>query len=107
MTTFAWTVNNMFTQQQPDPNYVVTVLWELTATDGQYTASTTGFTNFDSQQSTTFIPYDQLTQDIVIGWVQASLGEQGVTNYEVSMQAQIDSQINPPVNPQNTPLPWA
>ena len=107
MTNYTWTINQMFTVQNPDPNYVVNVIWTLTGVDGQYTASIGGNTVFDSQQSETFVPYDQLTEPLVIGWVQAALGEQGIANYEANVQGQIDSQINPPVTPQNTPLPWA
>ena len=106
-TTYTWSINSMYTLQQPDPNYVVNVLWTLTGTDGQYTASIEGNTVFSSNQSGTFIPYDQLTQDTVIGWVQASLGEQGIANYQANVQGQIDSMITPPVSPTNTPLPWA
>jgi hypothetical protein len=106
-TTYTWTVNQMYTVQQPDPNYVVNVIWTLTGVDGQYTASIQGNSLFDSNQSSTFIPYNQLTQDIVIGWVQNELGPQGIANTEACVQGQINSQINPPVSPQNTPLPWA
>jgi hypothetical protein len=106
-TTYTWTVNQMYTVQQPDPNYVVNVIWTLTGVDGQYTALIQGNSMFDSNQSGTFIPYDQLTQDIVIGWVQNQLGPVGISNYEANVQGQINSQINPPVSPQNTPLPWA
>lgn len=106
-TTYTWTVNQMYTVQQPDPNYVVNVLWTLTGVDGQYTASIQGNSMFDSNQSSTFIPYDQLTQDIVIGWVQTQLGPQGIANFEANVQGQINSMITPPVSPQNSPLPWA
>lgn len=106
-TTYTWTVNQMYTVQQPDPNYVVNVLWTLTGVDGQYTASIGGNSTFDSNQSSTFIPYNQLTQDIVIGWVQAQLGTQGIANYEANVQGQINSMINPPISPENTPLPWS
>jgi hypothetical protein len=106
-TTYTWTVNQMYTLQQPDPNYVVNVLWTLTGVDGTTTASIGGNSPFDSNQSGTFIPYDQLTEAIVIGWVQAQLGEVGVSNFEANVQGQINSILNPPVSPQNTPLPWA
>jgi hypothetical protein len=107
MTTFAWTIDSMYTVQQPDPNYVVNVNWVLTGVQGTTTASVPGSTIFDSNQSSTFIPYDQLTEAIVIGWVQADLGAQGVTNFENCVQGQINSILNPPVSPQKTPLPWA
>jgi hypothetical protein len=105
-TTYTWTVNQMYTVQQPDPNYVVNVLWTLTGVDGQYTASIGGNSTFDSNQSGTFIPYNQLTQEMVLGWVKSGLGEQGIANFEANVQGQIDSMKTPPVSPQNTPLPW-
>lgn len=107
MTVYTWTVTNLYTMQQPDPNYVVNVLWDLTGVDGEYTALLSGNTVFDSSQSSSFIPYDQLTNDIVIGWVQADLGEAGIANFEASVQAILNIKMNPPPVPQNTPLPWS
>ena len=106
-TQFTWTINQMFTLQTPDPDYVVNVIWTLTGVDGEFTASIGGNTVFNSNQSSQFIPYNELTQDIVIGWVQASLGADGIANYEANVNGQIASMQNPPVSPQNTPLPWA
>ena len=106
MTTYTWTVTQMSTLQQPDPNYVVNAYWRLTGVDGQYTAYVESSSQFDSQQESNFIPYDQLTNDIVIGWVQNQLGASGISNWEACVQGQINSLINPPVSPQNTPLPW-
>ena len=106
MTTYTWTVTKLYTLQQPDPNYVVTAYWRLTGVDGQYTAYIENINTFDSQQESNFIPYDQLTNDIVIGWVQNQLGAGGISSWEACVQGQINSLINPPVSPQNTPLPW-
>ena len=106
-TQFTWTIDQMFTLQTPDPDYVVNVIWTLTGVDGEFTASIGGNTVFNSNQSSQFIPYNELTQDIVIGWVQASLGADGIANYEANVNGQIASMQNPPVSPQNTPLPWA
>ena len=107
-TNFTWTVDAMFTVQQPDPNYVVNVLWTLTGVDGENTASIGGNTVFSSaEQPESFTPYDQLTQAIVIGWVQDALGADGIANYEANVNGQIESQKNPPVSPENTPLPWS
>lgn len=104
-TTFTWTVDQMYTTDTPDPGFVVNVMWTLTGVDGQYTGSAGGNSQFTVQEGT-FTPYNQLTQEQVIGWVKAQLGEQGVANMEACVQGQIDSQITPPVSPQNTPLPW-
>ena len=57
MTTFTTTITAMYTLQQPDPNYVVNALWEVTGVDGEYTSSIQGNTQFTSQQGPDFIPY--------------------------------------------------
>lgn len=103
---YVWTVTNMYTVDTPDPGFVTTVEWLLTGTEGDYTASMKGISYFTNQEGT-FIPYDQLTQQQVIGWVQDQLGADGVANCEANIQGQISTQINPPVVPQNQPLPWA
>ena len=105
-TSFSWTIKQMFTVNTPDPDYVVNVIWTLTGVDGDYTASIDGNTVFDSQQESTFVPYSDLTQDQVIGWVQAALGPDGIANFEANVNGQIASMQNPPVSPTNTPLPW-
>ena len=103
MTTFTTTITAMYTLQQPDPNYVVNALWQVTGVDGSYTASIGGNTQFDSQQATPFIPYDQLTEAVVIGWIP----ESAITSAQACVQGQIDSMITPPVSPAAQPLPWA
>ena len=104
MTTFTTTITAMYTLQQPDPNYVVNVLWEVTGVDGEYTTAIGGNTTFDSSQvSETFIPYDQLTQAIVIGWIP----ENAMASAQACVQGMIDSMITPPVSPANTALPWS
>ena len=102
MTTFTTTITAMYTLQQPDPNYVVNALWEVTGVDGEYTASIGGNTTFNSNQSPSFIPYDELTEATVIGWIPAD----AMASAQACVQGQIDSMITPPVSPENTPLPW-
>lgn len=103
MTTFTTTITNLYTVQQPDPDYVVNALWTVTGVDGQYTASIDGNTMFSSQQGPDFIPYDQLTEATVIGWIPA----EAIASAQACVQGQIDSMITPPVSPANTALPWS
>jgi hypothetical protein len=104
MTTFTTTITAMYTLQQPDPNYVVNALWQVTGVDGEYTASIGGNTQFSSaDQEGTFTPYTQLTEEQVIGWIPANQ----IESAQACVQGQINSMITPPVSPQNTPLPWA
>jgi hypothetical protein len=101
MTTFTTTIDSMYTLDTPDPGFVVNVLWTVTGVDGSNTASIGGNSQFTMQEGT-FIPYDQLTEATVIGWIPA----EQIASAQACVQGQIDSMITPPVSPQNTPLPW-
>jgi len=104
MTTFTTRITAMYTLQQPDPNYVVNALWEVTGVDGANTASIGGNTQFNSaDQVGAFIPYASLTEATVIGWIPA----EAITSAQQCVQGQLDSMANPPVSPANTALPWA
>ena len=104
MTTFTTTITSMYTLDTPDPGYVVNALWQVTGVDGANTASIGGNTQFNSaDQEGAFVPYDQLTEATVIGWIP----ESAITSAQQCVQGQIDSMITPPVSPENTPLPWA
>ena len=103
-TTFTTRITAMYTLQQPDPNYVVNALWEVTGVDGANTASIGGNTQFNSaDQEGAFIPYASLTEAIVIGWIP----ESAITSAQSCVQGQINSMITPPVSPEAQPLPWA
>ena len=104
MTTFTTRITAMYTLQQPDPNYVVNALWEVTGVDGSNTASIQGNTQFNSaDQEGAFIPYSSLTESVVIGWIPA----EQIASAQSCVQGQIDSMINPPVSPEAQPLPWS
>ena len=104
MTTFTTRITAMYTLQQPDPNYVVNALWEVTGVDGTYTASIGGNTQFSSaDQEGAITPYADLTEAIVIGWIP----ESAIASAQACVQGQLDSMANPPVSPANTALPWS
>jgi hypothetical protein len=50
-----------------------------------------------------FIPFDELTEDVVLSWVHAALGAEQVAAYEANLDAQLDALINPPIL---TGMPW-
>ena len=102
-TTYTTRITAMYTVQQPDPNYVINALWEVTGVDGTYTASIQGNTQFDSTEQTTFVPYASLTESLVISWIP----ENQIDSAQSCVQGQIDSLITPPVFPEAQPLPWA
>jgi hypothetical protein len=109
MTTYTWTITNLLTETiEGHQDYVVIAIYNVFGTDGTYSASINSNTaQFSTEDMTTFIPYEDLTEEIVIGWIKETLGINGIISIEACIQGQIDSQINPPQTPQNTPLPWS
>tara|TARA_Y100000114_G_scaffold48561_2_gene44231 strand:- start:3712 stop:4179 length:468 start_codon:yes stop_codon:yes gene_type:complete len=53
-----------------------------------------------------FVEYDNLTENIVIGWVKSALGEERVKQIEDDIIAQIDAQKNPPAPTEGSGVPW-
>jgi hypothetical protein len=107
---YNWKVTNLFTLDEgTKTDYVVTALYNVTGIEQsggtEYTASLSNSAQFEVVQGDTFIPYADLTNTIVIGWIENQLGEDGVNNLQASVEGMINSEINPPVSPENTPLP--
>jgi hypothetical protein len=107
---YNWQVTNLYTiDEGTETDYVVTALYNVTGIETvsgtEYTASLSNSAQFEVVQGDTFIPYADLTNTIVIGWIETQLGEDGVNNLQASVEGMINSEINPPVSPQNTPLP--
>ena len=95
---FTWNVVQM--DRQSATGFVITVHYNVSAVDGEFTASTYGTVGY-TQEEGSYIPFEQLTKEIVVGWVQNSLGKDTV---EESLTAQIEAQKNPVTE---SGLPWA
>jgi propanediol dehydratase small subunit len=98
MINYNWTVVQM--ERKAADGFVTTVHYNVSAVDGDYSASTYGTVGF-TQEEMDYIPFEQLTPEQVIGWVKDSLGQETV---EEALAAQIEAQKNPV---QQSGLPWA
>ena len=109
MITYVWTITSLSTVPRVDARLDVVVLaqWTLVGKDELgVQGSLNSSSQFTLTQGQGYTPYKDLTEDEVIGWVQATLGIAGVTNAEASIQSQITSTLNPSVIPTPQPLPW-
>lgn len=97
-TVFTWSVVQM--NRLTVDNYVVTVHYNVSAVDGEYQSSTYGTVSYAQESGQNVIPYQDLTEAQVVGWVQTSLGKDTV---EASLESQIELQKNPVVA---TGTPW-
>jgi hypothetical protein len=86
-------------------DFVVTAHWRLAGTcDGHY-ASAYGSVSFKPDGSAPFTPYNQLTNEQVVEWVQAALGAEQVARLTESVSKELDSLAAPQVV--TKPLPWS
>ena len=109
MNIYNWEITNLYTiDVNSEKDYVVTAIYDVSATDGTYVSNLNGnvteFVVDDNKPN--YVPYAELTNDIVISWVKETLGENGVKSITNCLDGQIESQANPPKTPQNTPLPF-
>ena len=99
--TYTWSVNTL--DRELPVGVVYTVHWSLAASRANpdpsgeaYTAGSYGSQGFTADPSDPgFIPYDQLTEAVCIGWVQNALGAETVTSMEDGLSANLDEQETP------------
>jgi hypothetical protein len=106
MTTYTWSVTNMqvYPQSESEINVVCAAAWNVAGTDGTYNGSLNGSTAFKLDPSAPYTPYADLTQEQVLGWIFASIGEEG----KKTAQADIDAQIAYAASKvTDKPVPWA
>ena len=96
---------NEYPEFDGEQDVVFQVHWTLTGTEGEYTGSVYGSVGVSLDAESQFTPYNELTLEQVIGWVQDALGAEQVAAYEANVAQQIADQQNPPVV--SLPLPWA
>ena len=80
---------------------VITADWRCNGSQDQYSGTCYGSCSF-APPSGEFTPYEDLTQEQVLGWCFANGVDQKAIEANVSLQ--IQNQIDPPVV--SLPLPW-
>lgn len=72
---------------------VIKVQWRCVLTDGEYIAKDWGKCELTPDPSSpSYVPYEELTEDIVMGWLHKTLD---VDQIQQNLQAKIDSWKNP------------
>lgn len=95
--TITWNISQL--DRQTSDGFVTTAHWQASAVDGDYTASV--YSTCSWSDGTPTVPYDQLTQEMVLGWVWTNGVDKDAT--EASLIAQIDAKKNPVTA---TGVPW-
>lgn len=106
--TYTWEVTGLKTTTLNNTsNVVVQTYWKKIGTDGEHTGTFSGATPFSADTmpaGTTFVPFEQLTEETVLSWIQAVV----VGDYERHVNDKIQEQIGASSNPVvEATLPWA
>ncbi len=97
-TVFTWHIAQL--ERETADGYVFTAHYTVDANDGTYKAGAYGSLGFDRSEEG-MIPFADLTEEIVIGWVKERLD---VEQIEAALQSQLDEQRHPS---KASGLPWA
>ena len=104
MITYNWNCRTVdcYPEQNNEADVVYNVHWIVTGTSDQvdpqgqaYSTTNIGTQTLDTSQITTFIPFEDLTNDEVVAWTQSAMGAEQVTAIEASLESQINSLITP------------
>ena len=113
--TITWKVTNLdcYPKYDQETDVVFTVHWDClgnivvatgSLSGSVYNSRLYGTTGVQYHSGSSFIPYDQLTENVVLGWTFDSMGSGSKANIEAGAISSLYNQINPPVV--QPPLPW-
>jgi hypothetical protein len=90
-TTVTWKIANL--ERETEDGFIFTVHYTVNADDGTYTSGAYGSLGLERPDN--LIPFSQLTEEVVVGWVKEKFGEEKVAEIEAALQTQLDEQHNP------------
>jgi len=100
-TTFSWSIANL--ERHTADGVVFTVHYTVNAEDGTYSTGAYGSLGLEAPEPDNMISFDNLTNEIVLGWVKGKFGEEKVAEIEAALQAQLDEKHAPS---KAVGLPW-
>ena len=97
MVTYDWNCKtvDVYPQAEGETNVVYNVHWIVTGTEGEYTASSVGTQIVTVDPETPFIPFEDLTNEIIVSWAKEAIGVDQVQAIEDGIAAQIAELENP------------
>ena len=85
-----------------ETNVVYNVHWQVTGTsdeldpqDEPYQSNSVGTQVVTYNPENEFIPFDDLTNEIVVDWTKEAMGEEIVSSIEANLSQEIEAKINP------------
>lgn len=102
--TYEWKIENLQTFfNENNLQVVFMACWKVTGTNGTQSSAIYGMQTIKFDETKPFVPYENLTEQLVIDWVKENMGEK-VEQCEKDIVSQIKNQLNP--LPNQNKLPW-
>jgi hypothetical protein len=104
--TYTWKIKSLKTHNTDTQNkFVFQTYWTKTGTDENGNEGVfSGATPFSPTSNENFVPFESLTEEVVLGWVK----EVVIGDYEEHVNAQIQKEIDKTLAlAQDTSMPWA
>lgn len=103
--TFRVTNINCYSQYESLTNLAFNVWWDYVGVEDDYTSNVIGNTLIPYDVNVEYIPYEQLTQEMVISWIEQYTDPQVITDAQSLIESKINDFKNP-INIINPKLPW-
>jgi hypothetical protein len=104
--TYSWNFDPLEVVYNVDglTNVVNVVHWQFSGTTGSISNTVIGTVPLSTPDTGSFVAYDELTKEIVTGWVEGTMGSERVASLSSSVSTSIAIQLQP-VRGTMTP-PW-
>jgi len=91
---YKWVISDLKAKIQDGElsNVIDTIHWRYQATDGEHTADVYGSVGLEAPEADSFIPSEDLTEDIVISWLESKLDVEAM---QEGLIAQLEAVANP------------
>lgn len=92
-----WTISSVKAKVEQDglQNVIHTIHWRLGKQDGEHYVDVYGSKSLAAPSPDNFIPSEDVTLEMVKGWLEASFKADELEALEANLTAQIDTKINP------------
>lgn len=110
--TYSWTIQKLSYEVGPDSeghsDIVNNIDWLLTASDGEdppHEALWSGITHVSWEEGDDWIPYGDLVESDVVGWVVGGFAEGELDSMKSKLDADIEEEVNP-TEESSSDMPW-
>ena len=79
--------------------------WRVRGSEGDVMVERCGATGFNQNNREAWVAFEDVTLDVVIGWIESHVGAEEMAQMKADMQAEIAHRITP--RTVIKPLPWS